>query len=88
MFNIGWSSIRFIEKFVILYKISGRRMKAPDYQSAPRYWFDYLGKAAGRRRIYRRRITEIQSMNSIPVRRRRTVAHQPRPIESERGQHE
>ena len=46
----------------ILYKISGRRMKAADYQSAARYWFDYLGKAAGRWRIYRRRIAEIQSM--------------------------
>jgi len=36
-------------------------MKA-DYQGAARYWFDYLRKVAGRRRIYRRRIAEIQSM--------------------------
>jgi len=43
----------------IPYKISGCRMKA-DYQGAARYWFDYLGKVAGRRRIYRRRIAEIR----------------------------
>ena len=52
----------FTEKFVILYKIFGRRMKAADYQSTARYWFDYLSIAAGRRRSYGRSIAEIQSM--------------------------
>jgi len=46
----------------ILYKISGRGKRAADYQRAARYWFDYVRKAPGRRRIYRRRIAEIQNM--------------------------
>jgi len=46
----------------ILYKTSGRRKKAADYQSAARYWFDYVRKAPSRRRIHRRRIAEIQNM--------------------------
>jgi hypothetical protein len=46
----------------ILYKISGRRKKAADYQSAARYWFNYVRKAPNRRHIYRRRIAEIQNM--------------------------
>ncbi len=46
----------------ILYKISGRRKKAADYQSAARYWFDYVRKAPSRRRIHRRRLAEIQNM--------------------------
>jgi lipopolysaccharide biosynthesis glycosyltransferase len=46
----------------ILYKISGRRKNAADYQSAARYWFDYVGNAPSRRRIHRRRIAEIQNM--------------------------
>ena len=46
----------------ILYKISGRRKKAADYQSAARYWFNYLRNAPSRRRVYRRRIAEIHNM--------------------------
>jgi Lipopolysaccharide biosynthesis proteins, LPS:glycosyltransferases len=46
----------------ILYKISGRRKKAADYQSAARYWFNYVHKGPSRRRIHRRRIAEIQNM--------------------------
>ena len=46
----------------ILYKISGRRKKAADYQSAARYWFNYLRNVPSRRRVYRRRIAEIQNM--------------------------
>ena len=46
----------------ILYKISGRGKKAADYQRAARYWFNYVRKAPNRRRIYRRRIAEIQDM--------------------------
>ena len=46
----------------ILYKISGRGKRSADYQRAARYWFDYVRKAPGRRRIYRRRIAEIQNM--------------------------
>jgi lipopolysaccharide biosynthesis glycosyltransferase len=46
----------------ILYKISGRGKRAADYQRAARYWFDYVRKAPGRRRIHRRRIAEIQNM--------------------------
>jgi len=38
----------FTEKFVILYEISEHRMKTADYQSAARYWFNYLRKAAAR----------------------------------------
>lgn len=52
----------------ILYKISGRRKKAADYQSAARYWFNYLRNAASRRRLYRRRIAEIQNMKFETVR--------------------
>ncbi|PYT85735.1 MAG: hypothetical protein DMG36_27290 [Acidobacteria bacterium] len=46
----------------ILYRISGRRKKAADYQTAARYWFNYLRNAPIRRRVYRRRIAEIQNM--------------------------
>jgi lipopolysaccharide biosynthesis glycosyltransferase len=46
----------------ILYKISGRRKKAADYQRAARYWFNYLRNVPSRRRVYRRRIAEIQNM--------------------------
>ena len=46
----------------ILYKISGRRKKAADYQRAARYWFNYLRNAPSRRHIHRRRIAEIQNM--------------------------
>jgi lipopolysaccharide biosynthesis glycosyltransferase len=46
----------------ILYRISGRRKKAADYQTAARYWFNYLRNAPSRRRVYRRRIAEIQNM--------------------------
>jgi lipopolysaccharide biosynthesis glycosyltransferase len=46
----------------ILYKISGRWKKAGDYQSAARYWFDYVRNAPSRRRIHGRRIAEIQNM--------------------------
>jgi hypothetical protein len=52
-------------------------MKAADYQSAARHWFDYLGKAAGRRRIYRRPIAEIQNIKfdagATKAHRRRSV---------------
>ena len=47
---------------LILYKISGRRKKAADYQSAARYWLNYVRSAPSRRRIHRRRIAEIQNM--------------------------
>jgi len=46
----------------ILYKISGRRKKAADYQRATWYWFNYLRNVPSRRRVYRRRIAEIQNM--------------------------
>jgi lipopolysaccharide biosynthesis glycosyltransferase len=46
----------------ILYKIAGHRKKAADYQSAARYWFNYLRNAPSRRRLYRRRIAKIQNM--------------------------
>jgi lipopolysaccharide biosynthesis glycosyltransferase len=46
----------------ILYKISGHRKKAIDYQRAARYWFNYVRKGPSRRRIYRRRIAEIPNM--------------------------
>jgi hypothetical protein len=46
----------------ILYKISGHRKKAADYQSAAQYWLNYMRKAPNRRRIYRRRIAEIKNM--------------------------
>ena len=46
----------------ILYKISGHRKKAADYQSAAWYWFNYLRNLPSRRRVYRRRIAEIQNM--------------------------
>ena len=46
----------------ILYKISGHRKKAMDYQCAARYWLDYVRKASNRRRIHLRRIAEIQNM--------------------------
>ena len=50
----------FMESIVC--KIFGRWKKAAGYQSAARYWFHYLRNTPSRRRVYRRRITEIQKM--------------------------
>jgi lipopolysaccharide biosynthesis glycosyltransferase len=46
----------------ILYKIFGRREKAANYESAARYWLNYVCNAQSRWRIRRRRIAEIQKM--------------------------
>jgi lipopolysaccharide biosynthesis glycosyltransferase len=44
------------------YKIAGREDKSAAYLKAARYWLDYIRNAPHRRRLYHRRVEEIQSM--------------------------
>jgi len=46
----------------LVYRIVGRKEKAAAYWKAARYWFDYLRKAPSRRRVYRYRCRQIDSM--------------------------
>jgi lipopolysaccharide biosynthesis glycosyltransferase len=46
----------------LLYKITGRQDKSAAYDKVARYWLDYLRNAPRRRRLYRQRNQEINSM--------------------------
>jgi lipopolysaccharide biosynthesis glycosyltransferase len=46
----------------LLYQVDGQKEKAIAYQKAARYWFDYIRKSPGRRRLHRQRTEEIQTM--------------------------
>jgi hypothetical protein len=47
----------------LLYRIAGEKDKSGAYQKAARYWFHYIFNTPHRRRLYQRRIQQIQKTN-------------------------